>query len=163
MKSTISKKQQNAIAKQFEGHHIIAGVGTAEQFCSVAGMNLALSGRLTDEIPECMSEVIGRWIIGVQDAMPDDMRNSEGWRALLPFAAGTGRAREAERLAIILDWMWEVTLPSIQPIADKYGFGTEWLTMTTERTSKAAYSAARSAAWEQFNPIAVLKRLIEVS
>src|SRR6476661_3832939 len=83
-------------------HHLPTGIGTKEEACSIAAINLALTGKLTDRIPECMSPVIGKWIIRIQDAMPDEMRNSAAWKALLPAAAGTGRDREADRLRIIM-------------------------------------------------------------
>ena len=128
-----------------EGYVIPKGLGTEEEACSVAAINLALTGKLTDTIPECMSEVVGNWIIGVQDYMPDEMRNSPEWKDLLPLAAGTGREHETERLAIILDWMWGTVLPSIQDIADKYGYGDEWRTMCAERTHTAATAAANAS------------------
>jgi len=78
--------------------------------------------------------------------MPHDMRNSQRWKSLLPLAAGTGKSHEAERLALILDWMWGTVLPTLQPVAEKRGFGAEWSTMTTERTEKAAAAAAAAAA-----------------
>jgi hypothetical protein len=93
-----------------------------------------------------MSPVIGRWIIAVQDAMPDEMRNSPRWKSLLPLAAGTGRSHEDERLAIIIDWVWSVVLPTLQPLADERGFGLQWRRMTTKRTAEAARAAAESAA-----------------
>jgi hypothetical protein len=108
---------------------------------------LALSGKLTVEIPDCMSEVIGQWIIVIQDAMPGDVRNSDRWKSLLPLAAGTGRVNEQERLDIILDWMWDIVLPSLQPLAGQHGFGEQWQKMTTERTFKAANAAAEEATW----------------
>ena len=46
------------------------------------------------------------------------------------------------------DWIWETVLPYAQPLADRYGFGSEWLTMCEERTEReslAAYLAARHA------------------
>jgi hypothetical protein len=141
--STITPAQQAAIAAYLAGRHIPAGVGSLESACSIAAINLALTGRLTDEIPACMSLVVGRWIIVIQDAMPDAMRNGEPWRALLPRAAGTGRAHEAQRLAIILDWMWRTVLPQLQAMADAGGYGAEWARMCSERTE----AAARAAAW----------------
>jgi hypothetical protein len=93
-----------------------------------------------------MSDVIGRWIIGVQDAMPAEMRNSARWKDLLPRAAGTGKMHEKERLEIILDWMWATVLPTLQPMADGGGFGTEWLRMIAEKNLAAAMAAA-DAAW----------------
>lgn len=177
-------------------HELSCGVGTEESACSIAAINLALTGELTDDIPACMSEVIGRWIITVQDAMPAEIRNSARWKTLLPLAAGTGRAKESERIAIILDWMWCTTLPSLQQIADKYGFGGTWSEMCELKTPAAAYAAADAAAyaaraaaraaadaaaraaraadaaadaadaadaaaWENFDPCAVLEKLIE--
>ena len=160
--------------------HLPAGLGDKENACSIAAINLALTGELTDEIPDCMSEVIGNWIIITQDAMPDEMRNSAEWKRLLPLAAGTGRAHEKERLAVLLDHMWTVALPLFQPIADAQGFGDAWRVMLKEKTSDAAKAAAAAwatrsaawatrsaaeaaeAAWETLNPCALLARMIAV-
>ena len=69
-------------------HELVAGIGTEESACSVAAINLALTEKVTDAIPKCMSKVVGEWMIVVQDAMPSEMRNSPGWKRLLPMAAG---------------------------------------------------------------------------
>ena len=186
--STITDNQRAAITVYLDTHPLSVGVGTAESACSIAAINLALTGELTDRIPDCMSEVVGYWIIGIQDAMPDALRNSAEWKRLLPLAAGTGRAHEAEHLAILMDWMWCTVLPIVQPTADAEGFGTEWKAMTEGKTealadaarfaavaaryadatlyaARAAYAAyaARdtAGAWETFDPCAVLARLIK--
>lgn len=145
MSATITPEQQQAIAAFLDGKTIVAGIGTAEAACSVASINLALTGRLTDEIPDCMSPVIGLWIIRVQDSMPDGMRNSDEWRRLLPLAAGTGRGHELERLDLVLGWMWGV-LPILQPLADQQGFGDPWRLMCELRTAEAARRARQAAA-----------------
>jgi hypothetical protein len=128
------------------------GVGTKERACSVAAINLALNGRLTDEIPACMSPVIGKWIITVQDAMPETLRNSAEWRRLLPLAAGTGREHEGRRIELIIDWMWGTVLQSHQPHADAGGYGAKWRAMLEKRTeaataAEAAAAAALALAW----------------
>jgi hypothetical protein len=183
----ITETQKAAIEVKLASMELPSGLGDEHAACSIAAINLALTGELTDSIPDCMSDVIGKWIIVVQDAMPHDMRNSQRWKSLLPLAAGTGKSHEAERLALILDWMWGTVLPTLQPFADKHGFGAEWSTMTTERTAKAAAraeataeaaraaeaaAAARAArtaeaaraaeAWDQFDPCLLLERLIAV-
>jgi hypothetical protein len=145
--STITTEQQTAIASKLATMHLPSGLGDEHSACSIAAINLALSGKLTDEIPDCMSRVIGQWILVVQDAMPDDVRNSEEWKSLLPLAAGTGRVNERERLDIILDWMWGTVLPSLQSIADQQGFGRQWQKMTTDRTAESANAAAMASAW----------------
>jgi hypothetical protein len=143
--NTITSEQQTAIAEKLASMHLPSGLGNKENACSIAAINLALSGKLTDDIPDCMSEVIGRWIITTQDSMPDEMRNSDRWKSLLPLAAGTGRDKEQERLDIILDWMWGTVLPTLQPLADEKGFGDAWRSMTTERTAEAAEAAEDAA------------------
>jgi hypothetical protein len=143
--STITNEQQALIASKLATMQLPSGLGDEQSACSIAAINLALSGSLTDEIPDCMSEVIGQWIIVIQDAMPDDVRNSERWKSLLPLAAGTGREQEQERLGIILSWMWDIVLPSLQPLADQRGFGAQWQKMTAERTAESARAAANAA------------------
>jgi hypothetical protein len=122
------------------------GLCTEEQACSIAAINLARTGRLTDEIPDCMSRVIGKWIIIVEDAMPESIRNSEEYLGLLPFAAGTGRAHEAERTAILMDWLFVTVLPYLHPLVDSEGFGEQWRAMCEQRTEEAARAAATAAA-----------------
>jgi hypothetical protein len=146
--STLTDQQRAAIAATLETMSLPSGLGDEHAACSIAAINLALTGRLTDDIPTCMSEVIGKWIIAVQDAMPDAMRNSHEWKSLLPLAAGTGREHEDKRLALILDWMWGTVLPMLQPQADAGGYGPQWRAMCEERTSAwaaAAEEAARAA------------------
>ena len=147
---------QEKIAALLARMHLPAGLGDHENACSIAAINLALTGELTDDIPECMSKVIGRWIIVTQDAMPDVLRNSAEWKRLLPLAAGTGRTHEPERLALILSHMWTVALPLVQPVADAQGFGAAWNTMLTKKTaaeaeaaSEAASEAMSEAAWAE--------------
>jgi hypothetical protein len=143
----LTQEQTNAIANYVNNHYLPVGVGTKESACSIAAINLALTGELTDRIPECMSRVIGRWIIRVQDKMPNAMRNSEEWKSLLPLAAGTGRELEKDRITIIMNWIWTVSLPLLQPIADKRGFGEKWKEMLDGKTQQLASDAAAAAAY----------------
>ena len=128
-------------------HTLPSGIGDEESACTLAAINLAMSGKLTDDIPDCMSEVLGKAAIGLQDFMPDEMRNSARYKRLIPDMPGTGRAQEQERLAILMDWMWSVVLPQIQPIADEHGFGAKWQSMCREKTAAAAavYAATHAA------------------
>jgi len=124
--SNLGKKEEEAIREKLSKMILCAGIGNEDSACSLAAINLALSGRLTDDIPDCMSEAIGSWIIRVQDEMPADMRNSVQWKALLPYAAGTGRQYEKERVALMLDWMWCKVVPTLNPYADRNNFLAEW-------------------------------------
>jgi hypothetical protein len=125
-------------------HQLSQGLGTREAACSVAAINLALTGRLTDDIPDCMSLPLGGWIIGIQDAMPDYIRNSTEWKTLLPEAAGTGRDKETERTQLIVDWMWDDVLPQLLPVVRKWGFEAVWqeiLKILSQRTDLSALTA----------------------
>jgi hypothetical protein len=146
---TLTAEQQAAIAAKVNSMTLPSGLGDEHNACSIAAINLALTGRLTDQIPDCMSEVIGNWIIRAQDAMPDAMRNSAAWKSLLPLAAGTGRDHEQEREALILEWMWGTVLPYAQPIADAGGYGEQWRDMCEERTAAADW-AAEWAEWAEW-------------
>ena len=143
--STITKDQEQAIADYINSHYLPSGIGTKDAACSIAAINIALTNTLTDTVPGCMSAVIGRWIITIQDAVPDAIRNSQAWKSLLPTAAGTGREREKERLGIIMDWMWRDVLSQVQGVADEGGYGQEWLTMCKLKTARAADAAACAA------------------
>jgi len=125
-------------------HDLPSGLGNEESACTLAAIRLAYDGKLNDDVIDCMSPVLGEAAMTLQDAMPDGMRNSARYKSLIPNMPGTGREREAERLAILMDWMWTVVLPQLQPIADKGGFGVEWRHMCEVKVADA--SAAASAA-----------------
>ena len=136
---------QAKVRKQLKGSQISRGLGTREDPCSVAAINLALTGKLEDKIPSCMSGVIGKWIIVVQDEMTDKDRNSKQWRALIPLAAGTGKNHELELLNQIMRWLWEDMLPLVQPVADEQGFGKEWAAMLLIKNGPLTANAANAA------------------
>lgn len=140
-------EHQAALAEFLATHELACGVGTEQSPCSIAAVNFVLTGRVTDDRPECMSAVIHKWVILMQDAMPKALRNSPAWKGALLVAPGTGTdpANEAERLALILDWMWGTVLPQVQAKADENGFGRQWRTMCESRTAQAAARAARAA------------------
>jgi len=143
--TTFTTEQRVKLEDYLANHTLPLGLGTEESACSIAAINLAISGELTDEIPDCMSKVLGKATITLQDAMPGEMRNSARYKRLLPEMAGTGRAKEKERLAVLMDWMWSTVLPQIQPLADERGFGVEWSNMCRLKTSEATRCAVRAA------------------
>ena len=145
MTNTFTPEHRTKLENYLATHELPSGLGSEESACSIAAINLAIRGELTDDIPDCMSMVLGRAAIVLQDAMPKEMRNSTRYKRLLPDMAGTGRRQEKERLNILLDWMWGVVLPQVQPVADKNGFGDEWRLMCAERTLNAAHAATAHA------------------
>lgn len=136
-----TKEHAANLEQYLETHTLPVGLGSKERACSIAVINLAISGELTDTIPDCMSKVLGKAIIPLQDGIPNDMRNSARYRAMLQRAPGTGRDKEEERLEVLMDWMWGTVLPKLQPYADDNGFGDEWHKVCDERTETAAEAA----------------------
>jgi len=134
-----------ALVDYLSTHNLPKGIGTKESACSIAAINLAINGKLTDDIPDCMSLALGRATRTLQDAMPENMRNSARYKALLPDMAGTGRDLEKERAGVLLEWMWATVLPQLQDVADARGFGGKWRAMCAQRTPAAARTAADAA------------------
>ena len=128
--STLTNEEQKKIADFLKDAKLSKGLGDPASTCSLGAINLALSDNLTDKIPDCMSDVIGRWIIAVQDAMPYKIRNTRKWKNLLPLAAGTGRIAEDEekRLKALIDHIYSL-YKEYQDFANTAGFGTEWTTI----------------------------------
>ena len=126
-------------------HNLSQGVGTAESACAVAAVNIVLGKGVTDDRPDCMSAVLHSWVTNMQDAIPDAMRNSPRFKALIPLLAGSGNDHEAKRWAMIKDHMWSVVFPLLQPQADAGGYGAAWASMCREKTQAAAGVAARAA------------------
>ena len=151
------------------------GIGTRESACSIASINLALSGRLTDDIPYCMSDVIGKWIIHIQDEMPHAMRNSEAWKRLLPLAAGTGKDRKLEHLRLEMIKKWavvsisEITKKSQRHVENDYtlriGSSEHIACLVVDAIklcSVRSVKESQSRHWKSVNPTKLLSRLIKI-
>ena len=93
-----------------------------------------------------MSRVIGEWILSVQDHLRADDRNSRTWKNLLPGAAGSGRGRENQILALLINATIERTRPALAPVAARAGVMDAWRQLRTGRgAADAALRAARAA------------------
>ena len=119
-------------------YKIPRGLGTEDAACSLGAINVALYGYLAENVPVSMSPLVARWIVGVQDSLPDHLRNSAEWKNLLPLAAVTGRDYEDKRWEIVADWIWGTVLPAAQDIADTCGMGPVWSLMCEKRTVDGA-------------------------
>jgi hypothetical protein len=137
MPESFTKEDREKVSRFLSTVNLSEGVGFVETPCSIAAINLALTGNLTDDCPPCMSPIIYRFIIEVQDAAGYEMRNSREWKALLPWAAGSldEEEIERERLSMMRDWMWDSVLPKLKPAED---FKDAWATMLQGRSREAA-------------------------
>ena len=142
----------DAMAEQLsdflETHDLGVGLGMPEQPCSIAAVQMVLSGLRTDILPTCMSEVAGIYVRIIQDSVPDSVRNSTDWYDALIDIAGSGRDPDAEnvRLGLLLDWLYEDVLPLVQARADAGGYGLAWDELCAHRTSDAARRAEKAIA-----------------
>jgi hypothetical protein len=143
--------------------HLVSGVGDAGtpgegECCTIAEIMLRLTGHLGDGPHPCVSEVIRKWVMSVQDAMPDSVRNSVEWRSAAGGIAGSATTPEAERIRcdMIMEWMWgrladEAVLSAVPAVARP-----AWEQMLTERTSKSACTAEeaiKAVTGDAFSPV----------
>lgn len=138
--STITQEQQDKIAEVVNGMNLSAGLGDEKSACSIAAINLALIGELTDNIPKCMSEALGRWIIRIQDALLFQIRNSKEWKSLLPLAAGTGNnASKNEKVIKLLDeWVWNIVTEYTAEWMTQSDIAEDWKKVLNEKTEASA-------------------------
>jgi hypothetical protein len=112
---------------------------TMAQVEEVKAADQTYQTRMASGDPETTSLVIGHWIGYFEIDLPSSIAQSKRWQDLMPFAAGTGRELETERLAMIFDWVWDVVMPIFQPVANRVGFGPQWqeaITLRSEPMSK---------------------------
>ena len=140
---TLGIKDRQRIRNYLKTNFLPVGMGNAHRACSIAAINLALNGELTDDVPRCMDTWLGNWIIGVQDNIPEDVRNSDAWKILLPYAAGTAIADFEERVKLTakrqstyMDWfitkiVWVYLLPTARKELTEAGL--VWLMAEIER------------------------------
>ena len=152
--SFLTPEQRAAVraALTSSGLTLITGRGSAKipgsgEACTISEILLTLTGKLDDGPHPCICEVIRCWVIRIQDAMPDKIRNSMAWREAAAGIAGSAAGPEVTRRRVdfLLNWMWgalsdEAVLASIPGSAQP-----AWERMLTERTSATAHVAADAA------------------
>jgi hypothetical protein len=154
--TTITDAQRAQLAEAFASPtlRIGEGLGTtgpvdSGERCTIAEIALVLTGTLSDGPHPCISEVIRRWVIPIQDAMPDELRNSPAWRAAAPLIAGTAtddERIESERRDMIIAWMWDRLADEAVLAVLPNEVRPAWGRMLAERTSAAADGADADAA-----------------
>ena len=139
---------KDKLREVIQSNVFVHGLGSAGHACTVGAINLAVTGKVREDCPDCMCPVLHAFVIPLQDAMPEDLLNSQRWRDIAYRLAGSkaDEATEVARMHMLTGWMWGTALPQLKPIADKNGFGPQWQRMLKERSEDAARKAAL-AAW----------------
>lgn len=119
---TEAKAGKAAIHAFLANRNITAKLGNEKACCSVASINLALKGRLDDEQPDMMSDVIYAWIRPIQDAMPDALRNAPAWRNAIANAAYTRDSLDGDRYQVLKQWIWDDVMPLLRPLTQHATF-----------------------------------------
>lgn len=132
---------------------LVCGPGDARtpgrgEACTISEIVLTLTGKLDDGPHPCISEVIRCWVIRIQDAMPDEIRNSAAWREAAAGIAGSASTPAAERLRrdLLLTWMWEAFADDSVIAAIPASLLPAWRAMLVEKTCYAAGAAQAAAA-----------------
>ena len=137
--------QEKIAAKLAECPTLAVGIGSYTEPCTIAAINIALTGKLTDETPDCASPVICSWVRKVQDNCPPNLgRDNPSWRFAVPMIAGTRKWRDedGQRLTIILKWMWDAIGDNdISEFIPDHA-RVKWNKMLRDKTSAAAFDAS---------------------
>lgn len=100
------------------------------------------------EMPDLMSKVIAGWIEVVNTEMPVSLRDSDTWQQLVAKAAEGDRGdveNEAERVKLVMGWLWDTVLQKMQGHADQRGIGPAWQQMRHQCTFTAADKVMRAS------------------
>lgn len=121
--------------------HLGMGVGTLDdERCTMAAINLVLTGVLDDGGHPCVSEAIRYWVIRIQDVIPDWIRNGVAWRTAAVGIAGSAAPPDVElaRVQMLLTWMWDRLADPAVLAGVPVGIRPAWDVMLRERTAAAA-------------------------
>lgn len=83
--------------------------------------------------------ILHDFIYAVGRDAPEYIRTSQEWDVLCQRAKNVGFIRPVllAQHQVLLDWIFDVVLPLLQPLADKHGLGSKWATMCDEQTEEA--------------------------
>ena len=128
--------------------------GSPDKPCSIGALNLALTGKPSHRIPDCVHEMIGDWIRFIQPAIPPHILNSPDWYSALLLAANSAPKpgfkpyvyllnlfHNDKRINVLNDWLWTDILPLLQPFATRYDFASEWQSMLAHKKRSKAVTA----------------------
>jgi hypothetical protein len=80
---------QSLVASFVTGATLGQGLNNSQTPCTIATINLTLSGRFTDNCPECMSPELCDFVITLQDSLSHECRNSPEWKSIIPLLLNT--------------------------------------------------------------------------
>jgi len=150
--------EQRNINIWFDTHPLTQGVGSLETACTITGINIALSGAVTDRRPTSMSTVMHSFAIQLHDALSAELLSGPEYREVAKRLADTGNDFEAPRLTLIINWMWQNVFPQFQALAADDGVGEQWKHMISERTATAAEAIAPITTMKGLKSPAVVAR-----
>jgi len=144
----ITTEQRQKLIDHFKSTPISGGLGTKDEPCTFAAIQLALTGELTDkDEAECVSPTIREWVISVQDFMPSAMRtdpedeHSKRWRQTAPWIAGTvNEDLEEARQAMVIDWMWDCLGGDMVPEWVPDQFHQQWSAILSDKSIETLYA-----------------------
>ena len=151
-------------AEYLQSLTLISGVGngTAGQRCAMQEVRAWLDlDAASDEVPACVCPVIGRMVIGLNDAAP---ATRASLRSRLPAIIGTrgSDALSRARAYLALDWLirvytpaWLDRVPSLVPHAAAIRALGEIVDRESAVMAGPVMRAARDAAWDVARAIAV--------
>ena len=127
-------------AETLAGLKLVHGVGEAGDgtACTESALQLALTGRLTDDLHPCVDPAVHRWVIRTQDRLDEATLNGP-WKELAPRIVGT--AGLPDRLGKIMETMWDALASLTFKDAEA---NAAWQKMLELRTKEACLTARQA-------------------
>jgi hypothetical protein len=139
------------------------GLDDSQTPCTIAAINLTLSGRFTDDCPRCMSQELCDFVIILQDSLSHESRNSPEWKSVIPLLLNTKDQNEKiksriRRLStrLLTNVGYSLTEATVFANSDDWLYTLEFLHRKlniTEATEVRAF-------WDSLNPSALVREVL---
>lgn len=157
---------QKLVATFVTGATLGQGLNDSQTPCTIAAINLTLSGRFSDDCPECMSPELCDFVIYLQDSITHECRNSAEWKSVIPLLLDTkdqnaeikNRIRELSKRLLINAGYSSAEATDTAELDD-------WLFTSTQLYNQLNITNASEmrAFWQSLNPPGLAREVLGIS
>ena len=141
------------------------GLNDSQTPCTIAAINLTLTGRFTDNCPECMSPELCDFVVILQDSLSHECRNSPEWKSVIPLLLNT-KDQNAEIKSRIRELSTRLLTNAGYSLATATAVAEldDWQFTSVQLYQKLNITEATGmrAFWDSLNPSALVKEALEL-
>jgi hypothetical protein len=156
---------QSLVASFVTGATLGQGLNNSKTPCTIAAINLTLSGRFTDDCPHCMSPELCDFVVILQDSLSHECRNSPEWKSIIPLLLNT-KDQDAEIKSRIQELSTKLLINagySSTETADTAKLH-DWQFTSVQLCNKLNITGATKirAFWDSLNPSALVREVLDL-